>query len=80
MQVNSLSIVDIMCRDTVTFTLWKLCRLMNDSEWCILCLKGHGTQNPSVKALLTVKDEFYREIDMFGSAPEEKLLWTSINI
>ena len=37
--------------DTVTFTLWKLCRLINDSEWCILCLKGHGTQKPSVKAL-----------------------------
>lgn len=24
-------------------------------------------------------DEFYRETDLFGSAPEEKLLWTSIN-
>ena len=23
----------------------------NDTEWCILCLKGHGTQKPSVKAL-----------------------------
>ena len=65
--------------DTVKFTLWKFCRLTNDSEWGILCLKGHGTQKPSVKALQTVKDEFYREIDLFGRAPEEKLLWTSIN-
>ena len=27
----------------------------------------------------TVKDECYREINLFGSAPKEKLLWTSIN-
>ena len=47
----SLSTVDIMCIDADTFTLWNLSRLMNDSEWCILCLKVHGTQKPSVKAL-----------------------------
>ena len=32
----------------------------------ILCLKGHDTQKASVKAHLTVKDEFYRETDLFG--------------
>ena len=37
----------------------------------ILCLKGHDTQKASVKAHLTVKDEFYRETDLFG----KKLLW-----
>ena len=52
-----------------------LCRLMNDSEWCILSLKVHGTQKASLKALLTVKDEFYRETDFFCSVPEEKLQW-----
>ena len=40
---------------------------MNDSEWCILCLKGPGTHKPSVKAIQTVKDEFYGKIDLFGS-------------
>ena len=46
---------------------------MNDSEWCILCLKGHGTQKASVKTHLTVKDEL--ETDLFGSVPPKKLLW-----
>lgn len=75
MLVNSLSPVDIMCIDTVTFTSWKLCRLMNASEWSILCLSGSGTQKASVKAPQAVKDEFYGETDLFGSALEEKLLW-----
>ena len=43
---NSLSTVDIRSIDTIfKFTLWKLCRLMNDSEWCILCLKGMVRKN-----------------------------------
>ena len=42
---NSLSTVDIRSIDTFKFTLWKLCRLMNDSEWCILCLKGMVRKN-----------------------------------
>ena len=49
---------------------------MSASKWCILCLRGHGTQKASVKALQIVKDEFYRETDLFGNAPEEKVLWT----
>lgn len=49
---------------------------MSASKWCILCLRGHGTQKASVKALQIVKDELYRETDLFGNAPEEKLLWT----
>ena len=48
--VNSLSTVDIMSLDTVTFTLWKLSKLLNN-EWCIQCLKGHSVQKLSVKAL-----------------------------
>ena len=44
---------------------------MNASEWSILCLSGSGTQ----KAPQAVKDEFYGETDLFGSALEEKLLW-----
>ena len=31
----SLSTVDIMCIDTVTFTLWNLCRLIYDGAYCI---------------------------------------------
>ena len=30
-----LSTVDIMCIDTVTFTLWNLCRLIYDGAYCI---------------------------------------------
>ena len=48
---------------------------MNASEWSILCLSGSGTQKASVKAPQAVKDEFYGETDLFGSALEEKLLW-----
>ena len=36
--LNSLSTVDIGCIDIVTFTPWKLCRLMNDSKCGVLCL------------------------------------------
>ena len=37
-------------------------------------------QKLSVEALSTVKDELYREIDLFGNASEEKLQWSSINL
>ena len=72
-------LLEIICLDTVAFTLCKLSRLLNDSEWCIQYLKGHGTGKVSVAALENVKDELYGEMDLFSNASEEKFQWTSIN-
>ena len=49
-------------------------------RWCILCLRAWNAKTECESTLIqTVKDEFYRETDLFGSDPEEKLLWTTIN-
>lgn len=57
--VNSLSSVDIMCIDTVPFTLWKLCRIMVDivfkRAWYA---KGECESTLNCKSLILSRDWF----------------------